>query len=375
MLGKSVLLVDITDKVKELIGESLFFGQVKSTEVEYKAVLPPSRSMAQIISSFANTEGGYLILGISGIKDGRIEGNGLSEDFHANTITHKALDLLVPQPKVTYQYISFNGKKLYVIKIEKSDLPVAIEGKIYKRVNGVIKLTNPVEITFRINGYVRIENINQQLETYKSNATNAKAKLIEHYQSILKIMDDLGQILYPEGADRPTSNQEGKVLTRILFSSFVDNFETYLSDLLYEIFLANPQTLKSQQQVTIEEVLNCSDLQEFVKYFAKQKISKLQKGSVKGFVKENKQIRDLGVIDENSQNDIEKILQIRHLYSHRNGIVDEKFLQYYAGQFDLNTEHQMPISEVCDKLHYLAEVAQRIDVAATTKYQLAQISN
>ena len=35
----------------------------------------------------------------------------------------------------------------------------------------------------------------------------------------------------------------------------------------------------------------------------------------------------------------------------------------------------MPISEVCDKLYYLVEVAQRIDVAATVKYQLAQMSN
>ena len=181
--------MDITNEAKQLI------GQAKNANLEYKAVLPPSRSMAQIISSFANAEGGYLILGISESKDGSIEVNGLSEDFHANTITHKALDILVPQPKVNYQYISFNGKKLYVIKVEKSDLPVSIEGKIYKRVGADIKLTNPVEITFKTNGYVKIESINQQLETYKSNATNAKTKLIEHYQSILKIMDDLGQIL------------------------------------------------------------------------------------------------------------------------------------------------------------------------------------
>jgi len=361
--------MDITDEVKQLI------GQPESEKLEYKAVLLPSRSMAQIISSFANTEGGYLILGASGSKNGKVEVNGLSEDFHANTITHKALDILVPQPKVSYQYIPFHGKNLYVIKTEKSDSPVAIEGKIYKRVGAAVKLTNPVEIIFKTNGYGRIESINQQLETYKSNATNAKIKLLEHYQSILKIVDDLGRILYPENVDTPTNSQEGKVLTRILFSSFVDNFETYLSDLLYEIFLANPQTLKSQQKVTIEEVLNCSDLQEFVKYYAKQKISRLQKGSVKGFIAENDQIRNLRAFDENSQNDVEKILQIRHLYSHRNGIVDEKFLQYYAEQFNLNTEHQMPISEVCDKLCYLAEVAQRIDVVAAAKYQLAQMSN
>jgi hypothetical protein len=107
-----------------------------------------------------------------------------------------------------------------------------------------------------------------------------------------------------------------------------------------------------------------------VKYWAKQKIGKLQKGSVKGFIKDNKQISDLGVLDKPKQDDIEKILQIRHLYSHRNGIVDEKFLQYFAEKFTLNSEHKMSISEICDKLCYLAEITDQIDSAAIAKYKL-----
>jgi hypothetical protein len=144
--------------------------------------------------------------------------------------------------------------------------------------------------------------------------------------------------------------------------------------LLYEIFLANPATLKSKQQVTIEEVLNCSDLQEFVKYWAKQKIGKLQKGSVKGFIEDNKQISQLGVFDKSKQNEIEKILQIRHLYSHRNGIVDEKFLQYFTGEFAINSEHQMSISEICDTLCYFADITDQIDSAAIQKYKLALLN-
>jgi len=351
---------------------SLIIGQPESSTLEYKAVLPPSRNIAQLICSFANASGGYIILGASENQAGNIEVNGLSEDFHANTITHKALDLLTPQPQVYYQYVVYRGKKLYAIKVDKSETSVSVDGKIYKRVGEQVTLLNPTEIQFKLNGYPRIQIINQQIESNKQNTTNSNIKLIEHYQSILKIIDDLGAILYPEDVTIATSIQEGKILSRILFSSFVDNFETYLSELLYEIFLANPATLKSNQQVSIEEVLNCSDLQEFVKYWAKQKIGKLQKGSVKGFIKENKQISELGIIDELKQNEIEKILQIRHLYSHRNGIVDEKFLQYFAGQYMLNTVHQMSISEICDNLCYLADIANQIDVAAAAKFSLAR---
>jgi predicted HTH transcriptional regulator len=137
--------MDITNEVANII------GQKESSILEYKAVLPPSRNIAQLISSFANTNGGYIVLGVSD----NLEVNGLSEDFHANTITHKALDLLSPQPQVHYQYVVYDGKKLYVIKVEKSDLPISTEDKIYKRVGSTIKLSNPTEIRFKLNGYLK----------------------------------------------------------------------------------------------------------------------------------------------------------------------------------------------------------------------------
>lgn len=357
--------MDITNEVVKII------GQPESSNLQYKSVLPPSRNIAQLISSFANAAGGYIILGISD----NLEINGLSDDFHANAITHKALDLLSPQPQVSYQYVAYQGKKLYTIKVEKSDSLITVEGKTYQRVGACDKLLNPTEIQFNPGGYSRIKIVSQQIEAHKKEATNAKTKLIEHYQSILKIIDDLGHMLYPIDPNAPTANQEGKILARILFSSFVDNFETYLSDLLYEVFLAKPATLKSSNTVTIKEVLDCSDLQEFVNYLAKQKIGKLQKGSVKGFILDNPQINNLNVIDNSKQNEIEKILQIRHLYSHRNGIVDEKFLQYFTGEYSLTLEHQMSINEICDKLCYLAEIAHQIDSAAISKYKLAQIND
>lgn len=354
--------MDLTAEIIALV------GQPESETLEYKAVLPPSRNIAQLISSFANTKGGYIILGVLD----NYEVNGLSGDFHANAITHKAIDMLSPLPVIYYQYVLYQGKKLYVIKIDKSVSPIILEGKIYKRVGHATIVSNPSEVTFSTKGYERIVLINEKLLKYKNEGTNSLIKLVEHYQCILKIFDDLGQILYPVDPDSPTEIQEGKILSRILFSSFVDNFETYLSDLLYEIFLAHPSTLKSKQTVTIEEVLNCSDLQDFIKYWSKQKLSKLQKGSVNGFIKDNKQISDLDSISSLEQIEIEKILQIRHLYSHRNGIVDEKFLEYFTGLFTANTEHRMSFNEICDKMVYLCDIVVKLDAAAVSKYNLAE---
>jgi hypothetical protein len=350
------------------IGEII--GQPESQTLEYKAVLPPSKNIAQLICAFANADGGHVVLGVTDL----LNIVGLSSDFHANTIVNKAVELLEPKPSVRHRYIGYANKNLYVIQIDKSDAPVSLEGKIFIRQNTSIQLENPVEIEFTSEGYEKIIEVNTQLNTYKEQATSAKIKIIEHYQSILKIIDDLGVILYPSDPDEATNNQEGKVLTRILFSSLADNFETYLSDLLYEIFLAKPESLKSKQQVTIKEVLDCADLQEFVLYWANKQIGKLQKGSVSGFIEDNNQIKALNAIDASQQDEIEKILQIRHLYSHRNGVVDEKFLQFFSGQFNINTVHEMAISEVLDKLTYLATVVNNIDLSALDKYCLSEDS-
>ncbi|RAJ80088.1 putative DNA-binding protein [Chitinophaga dinghuensis] len=345
-------------------------GLPESSHLEYKAVLPPSKNIAIEIAALANSEGGFIILGIS--DKGELV--GLTPDQPANSITHKALELLSPQPNVIYQFVHSAGVRLYAIRVNKSSEVVYLEGKIFKRDGPRTFLENPPITSFRSNGYKRLAILNISLEGFKKNATNAKVKVIEHYQSVLKIFDDLGGILYPQGPNITTNNAEGQILTRILYSSYVDNFETYLSDLLYEIFLAIPASLKSQQTVTIEEVLNCSDMQEFIRYWAKEKLAKLQRGSVKGFIEDTDQIRSLKVIEKKEIKEMEDTLQIRHLYAHRNGVVDEKFIRYVGGQFQLNQVHTMAMEEICNRMEYLIEIINKLDSASIKKYRLA-ISN
>jgi hypothetical protein len=53
-----------------------------------------------------------------------------------------------------------------------------------------------------------------------------------------------------------------------------------------------------------------------------------------------------------SEEVVEKILQIRHLYSHRNGIIDEKFQGYFPNA-KLNEEHRMTLDEFLEKFELL----------------------
>jgi len=255
--------MDWTEEIMSII------GQPENEELEYKAVLPPSRNIGQIIAALANTKGGYIILGISESSAG-ISINGLSEDFRANSVTHKAIDLLSPKPIVEYQYIKSKGKRLYAIKVLPSDSVVSIEGKVFVRKGINIIQTNASEQISKPNELSQIKDFKEKLKKCRLKCTGAKDNFIEHYLSVLNIFSDLGSILYPTSPNTPTDNQEGKILMRILFSSCADNFEGYLADLLFEIYLAYPATLKSTKQVTIKEVLECADMQEFIIYWSKK---------------------------------------------------------------------------------------------------------
>jgi hypothetical protein len=345
-------------------------GQPESELLEYKAVLPPAATIAQIVCAFANTKGGAIVLGVA--EDGKgIVINGLSDEFRAVQITRKAIDLLSPTPAVSYDYVAQDGKRLFVIEVPQSGKEISLGGKVYVRVGHrtTPKQPAPVKsITDR-----GIERLSKDLAEDRKACTEARAKLLDHYESVLRILDDLRALLYPKGLTVPTDNAEGKMLMRILFASCADTFETFMTDLLYQIYLAKPDTLKSDAPVKVKDVLDRADMDEFIVWYAKEKLKKLQRGNVKGFIAENPTIKALNVFDDPRIGEIEKILQIRHLYTHQNGIVDDKFRQHFPVT-KVNDEYPMTLDEFLKWFEYLAQAVEAVDEAARRAFNLALFS-
>jgi hypothetical protein len=342
-------------------------GQPDSEQLEYKAVLPPAATVAQLMCAFANTNGGAIVLGVVEDRKGVVI-NGLSDEFRAVQITRRAIDLLSPQQAVQYDYVVYQGKRLFVIEVKKSVAEVSLGGKVYVRVGERTTLKQPAPVKAIQNA--GIARLSKEMEEDRKSCTAARAKLLDHYESVLRILDDLAKLLYPKGSSVPSDNPEGKMLMRILFSSCADTFETFMSDLLYEIYLAKPQTLKSEATVTVKEVLDCSDMQEFITHYAKEKLKKLQRGSVKGFIADNRAIKSLNVFDATRIEEIEKILQIRHLYTHQNGIVDDKFRKSFP-LTKVNDEYRMTLEEFLDRFDYLTQAIEAVDEAARKDFKLA----
>jgi hypothetical protein len=125
--------------------------------------------------------------------------------------------------------------------------------------------------------------------------------------------------------------------------------------------------------VTVKEVLDNATMDDFITWYAKEKLQKLQRGSVKGFIAENKTIKPLNVFDKARIDGIEKILQIRHIYTHQNGVVDDKFRRYFPAT-KVNDEYPMTLDEFLKSFQYLASAIEAVDDEARKVFKLSLYS-
>lgn len=126
-----------------------FVLQQKSVDFEFDPIPSSPFRVAQIISSFANTHGGSLVYGIASGESGNQFVAGLSADFRMDEITKRALLMISPLPAITYDWVSVDGKNVFIIKVEKSDEETLLGGKKYIRENS--QTFAPVDrVTFSI---------------------------------------------------------------------------------------------------------------------------------------------------------------------------------------------------------------------------------
>ena len=151
-----------------------------------------------------------------------------------------------------------------------------------------------------------------------------------------------------------------------------DTFERYLADLLIEIHYAQPNTLKSESPFTAEQILNCSDMAEIIRLIASKKVGDLLKGNLKEFGKYIKKIAKIDLFLPNEQLKADKIFEIRNLYTHSNGVIDEKFIRNTKSEsLNLGDEFTTSLDELCETIVFFLDISNRIDAQAVQKYGLS----
>lgn len=121
------------------------FKETLFTNLRQKSRVTQHHELVKDLSAFANTDGGYLLVGVD--DDGKIVGFR-SNDKLEQRIVNLCRDISSPPLSPYLQRVRVGEKEVLVIRIEKGahDLCL-VRGKIYIRVHNEVRLASSSEIT------------------------------------------------------------------------------------------------------------------------------------------------------------------------------------------------------------------------------------
>lgn len=93
-------------------------AQKEGTTVEFKRTVLDASKIARTIAAFANTAGGYLVVGVE--DDKKIVGVG-SELAELTKVVHASEELIDPPLEVSYKAEWAGGKQVLIFRINESD--------------------------------------------------------------------------------------------------------------------------------------------------------------------------------------------------------------------------------------------------------------
>ncbi|MFD3753184.1 hypothetical protein ACFWVT_23710 [Streptomyces cyaneofuscatus] len=177
---------------------------------------------------------------------------------------------------------------------------------------------------------------------------------------------------------KKTLNRNLPMVAEYGLTRCIDNFLSYVSDVLTETLVSRPALLKSQEQVTYEEVLAHDSIQAFAAWAAERRISQL---SFKGLEEISAHIeKRLGLkIHENDKhwNLLRRGVAIRNLAVHRRGIVDSRFNRIVTNarvgeryEFELREYIEIASSAVRVVIDFDENIAEKFGLARTSKEDL-----
>lgn len=194
-----------------------------------------------------------------------------------------------------------------------------------------------------------------------SGITSLEPRAFQEVCDAAKEMQQAGSIAAADG-----------LLAEVYISRGVDNFQCYLTDVLRSVFIARPETLRSKQEVTIEEVLQCGSISEFVARIAEKKADELTNSgfpAIMNFMKER-----LGVsiaIDDGWKDLTTLAIAIRNIIVHNRGYANERFLRLTSDK-TLKPGERVAITQrlaLC-LIHGVERFAKAIDEALVSKFKL-----
>ncbi|NIY75140.1 hypothetical protein HED22_05740 [Thalassospira sp. HF15] len=155
-----------------------------------------------------------------------------------------------------------------------------------------------------------------------------------------------------------------------------DNFLCYLSEIIQACALKNPNIIKSKEQLSVEDILNFKRNKDIIRFVVDKKINGLTYGGVNDI--DNFIMSRIGfsiLEDENAKNIISYSVNLRNLYTHNRGIVDNIFKRKMKGNnlyspCDVGDLYEVDYDDLVVIANNYYNICQELDLFVSEKFGL-----
>jgi hypothetical protein len=168
----------------------------------------------------------------------------------------------------------------------------------------------------------------------------------------------------------------GGYQSELMIIRLVDNFMSFLSETLQACMSKKPELLRSKEQIKTEDVLRFTNRRDLVDFLINRKLNELSYGGLRGIEEFLDQRLNVALVNKDDEYALLGIaIELRNIYTHNRGVVNELFLSRIASHehgynFTQGKRFHADFGEIVDLANNLFEIALRLDGKAMAKFGL-----
>lgn len=157
----------------------------------------------------------------------------------------------------------------------------------------------------------------------------------------------------------------------------VDNFLSFLSELIQEAFLRRPEMLRSEEKIRLDDVLRFSRYSDLTAFLVERKMNELSYGGIGEVEKFIQQRTGLDLfVSEEERTLLILGVELRNIYTHSRGVVSNTTLRRVANlkhgwaKFEKGKRFDVGFDEIAILSNNLITIARRLDDAFAGKFKI-----
>jgi hypothetical protein len=167
-----------------------------------------------------------------------------------------------------------------------------------------------------------------------------------------------------------------QLLLELFITRLMDNFSTYLSDIVREAFKAKPEILKYKETVRLDQLMRFDSIDSFLHDLIDQEVLNLSYFGFSALEDWLQKKLGLGLSPTpQDRNAIIEFIETRNAIVHNHGLIDHKYLSSVQNtKFELGEYRKVDIDYLYQAHSLLNNVVSRIDELFSSKFNLPRIS-